>query len=85
MTAMPRQIQAIYRYPVKGLSPEPLPRTELRRGRPCRATGCMPSRTARPASTRPSPDYLPKQRFLMLMRNARLAELRTRSTRRATR
>ena len=26
-------IEAIYRYPVKGLSPEPLPRTELERGR----------------------------------------------------
>ena len=29
MSSQAATIQAIYRYPVKGLSPEPLPRTEL--------------------------------------------------------
>ena len=46
-----------------------------RRSRP---TASTPSRTGPPASTRPRPRYLPKQRFLMLMRNERLARLRTR-------
>ena len=36
----------------------------------------MPSKTA-PAVSTPRPAYLPKQRFLMLMRNERLAALRT--------
>ena len=48
------KIQAIHRYPVKGLSPEPLPRTELTPGRTVPSTGSTPSRTARPASTPPT-------------------------------
>ena len=30
--AIPRQIDSIYRYPVKGLTPEPLPRAALQPG-----------------------------------------------------
>ncbi len=45
------QIHAIYRYPVKGLSPERLARTALTRGETVPATGSMRSRTGRPAST----------------------------------
>jgi uncharacterized protein YcbX len=71
------QIQAIYRYPVKGLSPQPLDRTELVAGRtvPCDRLYAIENG---PSGFDPeSPAYLPKQRFLMLMRNERLAELRT--------
>jgi uncharacterized protein len=70
-------IHSIYRYPVKGLSPEPLPRTELSPGK------TVPSDRHYAIENGPSgfdpaePNYLPKMRFLMLMRNARLAELRT--------
>ena len=71
------KIQAIYRYPVKGLSPEPLSRTSLSAGQtvPCDRLYAIENG---PSGFDPAnPAYLPKQRFLMLMRNARLAELRT--------
>ena len=71
------KIQAIYRYPVKGLTPEPLPRTTLsvRQTVPCDRMYAIENG---PSGFDPAaPGYLPKQRFLMLMRNARLAELRT--------
>jgi uncharacterized protein YcbX len=77
MTGLSAKIQAIYRYPVKGLSPEPLPRTELS----LRCT--LPYDRAYAIENGPTgfdpaePKYLPKSRFLMLMKNARLAELRT--------
>ena len=77
MTGQAAKIQAIYRYPVKGLSPEPLPRTSLSAGQtvPCDRMYAIENG---PSGFDPAnPAYLPKQRFLMLMRNARLAELRT--------
>jgi hypothetical protein len=70
-------IQAIYRYPVKGLSPEKLECTSLAVGKtiPCDRLYAIENG---PSGFDPAkPAYLPKQRFLMLMRNARLAELRT--------
>ena len=78
MTSPAAKIQAIYRYPVKGLTPEPLPRTTLaaRQTIPCDRLYAIENG---PSGFDPAaPGYLPKQRFLMLMRNARLAELRTR-------
>jgi uncharacterized protein len=72
------KIQAIYRYPVKGLSPEPLPRAWL-------ATGeTLPGDRAFAIENGPSrfdpalPRYQPKAHYLMLMRNERLATLKTR-------
>lgn len=70
-------LRAIYRYPVKGLSPEPLSRVALRAG------ATIPFDRAYAIENGPSgfdpawPEHLPKQRFLMLMRNERLARLRT--------
>jgi uncharacterized protein YcbX len=70
-------VQAIYRYPVKGLSPEPLRRTALTAG------GTVPADRLYAIENGPSgfdpaaPAYFPKQRFLMLMRDERLAALRT--------
>jgi uncharacterized protein len=72
------KIQSIYRYPVKGLSPEPLPRTELAPGRTVPFDRMYAIENGPSGFDPASPSYLPKQRFLMLMRNARLAELRTR-------
>jgi hypothetical protein len=72
------KVQSIYRYPVKGLSPEPLARADLSSGQTI-ACDRMYAIENGPSGFDPaSPAYLPKQRFLMLMRNARLAELRTR-------
>ena len=77
MSSPAGKIHAIHRYPVKGLTPEPLPRTTLavRQTVPCDRMYAIENG---PSGFDPAaPGYLPKQRFLMLMRNARLAELRT--------
>jgi len=76
--AVPAKIQSIYRYPVKGLSPEPLPRTELAAGQTIPFDRMYAIENGPSGFDPAKPAYLPKQRFLMLMRNARLAELRTR-------
>jgi uncharacterized protein YcbX len=71
------KIKAIYRYPVKGLTPEPLARAELSRGKTVPYDRHYAIENG-PSGFNPSePSYLPKTRFLMLMRNARLAGLRT--------
>jgi uncharacterized protein YcbX len=71
-------IRAIYRYPVKGLSAEPLATAMLSP----HATIVGDRRFAienGPSGFDPAaPSYLPKQRFLMLMKNERLARLDTR-------
>jgi MOSC domain-containing protein len=74
---MSAQIASLYRYPVKGLSPEPLSRVELAVG------GTFPSDRRYAIENGPSgfdpkqPSWLPKSLFLMLMRNERLAGLET--------
>lgn len=71
-------IAAIYRYPVKGLSAEALDAADLEPG------GVIPFDRAYAIENGPSgfdpaaPVHMPKVRFLMLMRNARLAALTTR-------
>ena len=75
---MTAKIQSIYRYPVKGLSPERMPKVMLAPG------GTLPADRMYAIENGPSgfdpaaPQYFPKQRFLMLMRNERLAALDTR-------
>jgi uncharacterized protein YcbX len=68
------KIQAIYRYPVKGLSPEPLTRTELSPAKTVPFDRHYAIENGPSGFEATEPRYLPKQRFLMLMRNARLAE-----------
>jgi hypothetical protein len=71
------KIQAIYRYPVKGLSPEPLPQTWLAAGE------TVPGDRLYAVENGPShfdpaqPRHQPKTQYLMLMRNERLATLKT--------
>jgi uncharacterized protein len=78
MTTANAKIHAIYRYPVKGLSPEPLVRTTLS------VQDTLPADRLYAIENGPSgfdpaaPRHQPKQRYLMLMRNERLAQLRTR-------
>ena len=71
------EIVSIYRYPVKGLSPEPLT------GSTSTAGETLPFDRAWAIENGPSkfdpaaPKHLPKIAFLMLMRNERLAALQT--------
>jgi len=70
-------VAAIYRYPVKGLSAEKMDRVVLAPGK------CLPHDrrfAIAPGSTRfdpEHPEWLPKTHFTMLMREEKLAQLRT--------
>ncbi|MGF7235935.1 MAG: MOSC domain-containing protein [Frankia sp.] len=75
---MPGRVSSLYRYPVKGMSPEPLSSIALTEG-----DGVPMDRVyalARPDTVfdpeRPAP--LPKQRFVMLMKDEALAAVRSR-------
>lgn len=72
------KIHAIYRYPVKGLSPEPLARTELAVQQTLPADRLYAIENGPSGFDPAAPRHQPKQRYLMLMRNERLARLRTR-------
>jgi uncharacterized protein YcbX len=75
---MAARIESIYRYPVKGLSPQPLARARLTAG------GYFPGDRLFAIENGPSgfdavaPVHQPKTKYLMLMRDERLAALRTR-------
>ena len=77
MTSQRAQIDAIYRYPVKGLSPQALPHTHLSVGATLPADRLYAIENGPSGFDPAAPAYFPKQRFLMLMRNERLAALRT--------
>jgi len=70
-------LKTIYRYPVKGLSPESLTRTRLDPGRTLPADRRYAIENGPSGFDPDAPSYLPKSRFLMLMRDERLATLRT--------
>jgi uncharacterized protein len=78
MTNLSSRIHAIYRYPVKGLSPEPLPSTVLLVGKTVIADRLYAIENGPSGFDPAAPAYFPKLRFLMLMRNGRLAGLDTR-------
>lgn len=71
-------IQSIYRYPVKGLSPEPLPRVALAPGQTVPGDRLYAIENGPSGFDPAAPRHQPKMRYLMLMRNERLATLRTR-------
>jgi uncharacterized protein len=68
-------VTALYRYPIKGLTPEPMTTVELAAG------GTMPFDRAFAIENGPgpfdpkAPKHLPKMHFVMLMRNEQLATL----------
>lgn len=71
------EIIAIYRHPVKGLTPEPISEARLEAGGhfPCDRLFALENG---PSGFDPAmPEHLPKMKFLMLMRNERLARLDT--------
>ncbi len=71
------KISSIYRYPVKGLSPEEMSAVALSPGQTLPADRRYAIENG-PSGFDPSnPKYLPKIYFLMLMRNERLAGLQT--------
>jgi len=78
MTAENPKIHAIYRYPVKGLTPEPLARVPLAVGATLPADRLYAIENGPSGFEPAAPRHQPKQRYLMLMRNERLARLRTR-------
>jgi uncharacterized protein len=74
---MKEQIASLHRYPVKGLSPEAIDHAHLE------TDGWFPGDRILAVENGPSgfnpsaAEHLPKQRFLMLMKHARLARLRS--------
>jgi uncharacterized protein YcbX len=71
-------VRAIYRYPVKGLSPEPLERIGLAAGETILGDRLYAIENGPSGFDPAAPRHQPKTRYLMLMRNERLAMLRTR-------
>jgi uncharacterized protein YcbX len=72
------RIKSLYRYPVKGLSPETLTEARLEPGRTIAADRLYAIENGPSGFDPAAPAHFPKQRFLMLMRNERLAALATR-------
>jgi uncharacterized protein YcbX len=74
---MTAKIKAIYRYPVKGLSPEPLTRAPLAAGETLLGDRLYAIENGPSGFDPAAPRHQPKQRYLMLMKNERLATLRS--------
>jgi uncharacterized protein YcbX len=70
-------IESIYRHPVKGLSPERLSHAALTPGRPIAGDRMYAIENGPTGFDPAAPKYFPKARFLMLMKNERLAALET--------
>lgn len=77
MTGTDARIEAIFRYPVKGLSAQKLERTALTTGQTIPHDRLYAIENGPTGFDPAAPSYFPKQRFLMLMRNERLAALHT--------
>jgi hypothetical protein len=78
MSTAQASVQRIYRYPVKGLSPESLAATVLAPGATIAADRLYAIENGPIGFDPAAPAYFPKIRFLMLMRNECLAQLDTR-------
>ena len=71
-------VKSIYRYPVKGLTPEPLERVTLVAGQTIPFDRAWAIENGPGRFDPDQPRHLPKINFLMLMRDERLAALRSR-------
>ncbi len=78
MPATHATLRSIYRYPVKGLSPESLDATSLAIGKTVAADRMYAIENGPSGFDPDAPAYFPKMRFLMLMRNERLARIEAR-------
>jgi hypothetical protein len=74
----PLRIDALYRYPVKGLSPEPLHEVDLEAGAYFPGDRLFAVENGPSGFDPANPRHQPKIKFLMLMRNEALARLATR-------
>jgi uncharacterized protein YcbX len=72
------KIASLHRYPVKGLSPEPLESAELRAGSYFPGDRLYAIENGPSGFDANTPQHQPKIKFLMLMRNEALGRLRTR-------
>jgi uncharacterized protein YcbX len=72
------KIKAIYGYPVKGLTPEPLERASLAVGATVPGDRMYAIENGPSGFDPATPRHQPKQRYLILMKNERLATLRSR-------
>ena len=68
----------LYRYPVKGLSPEPLDEVTLEKGETFPFDRAFAIENGSADFDPAAPKHFPKIKFLMLMRDERLAKLKTR-------
>lgn len=74
---MASTVAQIYRYPVKGLSPDVLTRTILAPGEGLPSDRRYALHVGNTPFDAAAPEWLPKTSFLMLMRDERLAKLQT--------
>jgi uncharacterized protein len=72
------EITGLYRYPIKGLTPESLPRISLRSGQTLPADRRYAIENGPSGFDPDAPQWKPKIQFLMLARNERLASLDSR-------
>ena len=75
---MTAKIESLYRYPVKGLSPERIARATLKLGEYFPGDRLFAVENGPSGFDAAAPQHQSKIKFLMLMRNERLATLRTR-------
>lgn len=73
----PARVVSLYRYPVKGLSGEKLPRVSLTQGATFPADRAFAIENGPSGFDHAAPAWQPKIKFLCLMRNAKLAALET--------
>jgi len=71
------KVTSIHRYPVKGFSPQSLERVSCQIGEPLPYDRAFAVENGASKFDSQNPRYLPKTSFLMLMRDERLATLRT--------
>ncbi len=72
------RVTAIYRYPVKGLTPQPMQKVSLSIDETLPFDRAYAIENGNGRFNPQEPRHLPKVNFLMLMRNARMATLKTR-------
>lgn len=72
------RIEALYRYPIKGLSPEELPEARLEVGGYFPGDRLFAIENGLSGFDAANPIHQPKIKYLMLMRNEKLARLKTR-------
>jgi MOSC domain-containing protein len=77
MREPPSMLHDLYHFPVKGLSPQRLRRAALFPGQPIGGDRLYAIENGPSGFDPQAPAHLPKQRFLMLMRNERLARLKS--------